>query len=232
LRFGICVYKDDIPAAERAGYDYVELTVTNVWPEVGDDEYRRLKEYLKQFKVKPEAWRRFVPPSLSVVGPKVDFPQITEFLHNTLSRIRDLGGEVVVFGSPLSRNVPEGFSRERAHEQILQFLRTCSDIAKKNELVIVIEPIIRRNCNFLNTVAEALHTAREIEDPQVRVLADLYHMWGNDEPTTAVEQKSLRVIGYDRRLSIEDLDRKFMNLEREAPIVLAHVRQTWEDLSA
>ena len=185
MRFGICVYKDDIPAAERAGYNYVELTVTNVWPEVGDNEYRTLKEYLKQFKIKPEAWRRFVPPGLPVVGPKVDFPRITEFLHITLSRIRELGGEVVVFGSPLSRNVPEGFPRGKAHEQILQFLRTCSDLAKKNELVIVIEPIIHRNCNILNTVAEALGTARELETPQVRVLADLYHMWGNDEPPTA-----------------------------------------------
>jgi hypothetical protein len=52
-----------------------------------------------------------------------------------------------------------------------------------------------------------------------------------DYPTREFMQ-SLHTIGYDKRISIEDLDRKFMNLEREAPIVLAHVRRTWEDLSA
>jgi len=268
MKFGICVYKDDIPAAERAGYDYVELTVTNVWPEVGENEYLVLKQYLNQFKVKPEAWRRFLPPNLPVVGPEVDFPKITEFLHITLRRIRELGGEVVVFGSPLSRNVPDDFSREKACEQILKFLGACCDTSGKNGLVIVSEPIIRRNCNIINTVAEALGIAQELETLKIRVLADLYHMWGNNEPPKAVEQageylfhihmpvpeiaglnepraintvfpdyptrdfmQSLKNIDYDKRISIEDLDRKFMNLEREAPIVLAHIRKTWEELS-
>jgi hypothetical protein len=39
------------------------------------------------------------------------------------------------------------------------------------------------------------------------------------------------MVGYNRRISIEDLDRKFMNLEREAPIVLTHIRQIWKELS-
>lgn len=123
--------------------------------------------------------------------------------------------------------------------------------------------------NVLNTVAEVVSLTREIARSEVRVVADLYHMAGNDEPPEAVEQagdylchihmpipeimglnepraintilpeypikeflRSLKKIGYDNRLSIEDLDRKFMNIEREAPIVLSNVRNMWESLSA
>jgi sugar phosphate isomerase/epimerase len=269
MRFGICVYKDDIPAAERAGYDYVELTVTNVLPEVGDSEFKKLKDQLKPCRIRPEAWRRFVPPNLPVAGPEVDTSAVAEFLKITLGRIRELGGEVVVFGSPLSRKIPEDFSRDRAREQLVRFLQTSADIAKSHDLVVVIEPIIHRNCNVLNTVAQALSLAREVARPEIKVLADLFHMTGNDEPPQAVEQagdslfhvhmpvpeipglnepraintilpdyptgeflRSLHNIGYDHRLSIEDLDRNFMNLEREAPLVLSHVKKVWEGLSA
>lgn len=269
MRFGICVYKDDIPAAERAGYDYVELTVTNVLPEVEDSEFKKLKEQLKPYRIRPEAWRRFVPPNLPVAGPEVDISAITEFLKITLGRIRELGGKVVVFGSPLSRKIPEDFSRDKAREQLVRFLQTCGEIARSHDLVVVIEPIIRKNCNVLNTVAEALSLAREVARPEIQVLADLFHMTGNDEPPQAVEQakdsllhvhmpvpeipglnepraintilpdyptgeflRSLHKMGYDHRLSIEDLDRNFMNLEREAPLVLSHVKKVWEGLSA
>ena len=117
-------------------------------------------------------------------------------------------------------------------------------------------------------MAEALSMAQEVASPAIKVLADLFHMTGNDEPPQAVEQardslfhihmpvpeilglnepraintilpdyptgeflRSLHNMGYDHRLSIEDLDRKFMNLEREAPLVLSHVQKAWEDLS-
>lgn len=269
MRFGICVYKDDIPAAERAGYDYVELTVTNVLPEVDDSQFKKLQDQLKAYSIRPEAWRRFVPANLPVAGPEVNIPAIAEFLKITLGRIRELGGEVVVFGSPLSRKIPEDFSRNKAREQLVRFLRNSADMAKSNDLVVVIEPIIRRNCNVLNTVAEALSLAHEVARPEIKILADLFHMTGNDEPPQAVEQakdtlfhvhmpvpeiqglnepraintilpdyptgeflQSLHNIGYNNRLSIEDLDRNFMNLEREAPLVLSHVKQVWEGLSA
>jgi sugar phosphate isomerase/epimerase len=269
MRFGICVYKDDIPAAEWAGYDYVEHTVTNVLPEIEDSEFKKLKEQLNTYRIRPEAWRRFILPNLPVVGPEVDFPAIAEFLRITLVRIRELSGDVVVFGSPLSRNIPEDFSRDKACEQIVRFLQISGDIARSHDLVVVIEPIIRKNCNLLNTVAEALSMAREVARPEIKVQADLFHMAGNDEQPQAVEQagdslfhihmpvpeipglnepraintilpdyptgeflQSLHNMGYDHRLSIEDLDRNFMNLEREAPLVLSHVQKAWEGLSA
>ena len=268
MRFGICVYRDDIPSAERAGYDFVELTVTNVLPDVGVQEYRRLKEQLKSFSLKPEAWRRFIPPDLHVVGPTVDLPKLTEFMRITMGRISELGGEVIVFGSPISRNVPEGFSRDKARQQLIRFLQTAADIAKHNNLVIVLEPIIRSNCNVLNTISETFSLYCDVARREIKMLADLYHMSGNLEPPQAVEQtgdslfhvhmpipeipglnepraintilpnypieaflRSLKKIGFDNRISIEDLDRKFMNLDREASIVLSHVRRTWEDLA-
>ena len=58
-----------------------------------------------------------------VVGPSVDRDALTAYVNMALDRCRALGATVVVWGSAGSRNVPEGFPRERAWEQIVSFLR-------------------------------------------------------------------------------------------------------------
>lgn len=268
MRFGICVYTEDIASAERAGYEYVELTVTHVVPEVGEAEFRTLKNRLRGFSIRPEAWRRFIPSSLQVVGPTVDFDKLTEFVKTTLGRIGELGGRVVVFGSPGARNVPEGFSRETAHSQLVRFLQMTADQAAKNDISIVIEPIFKRNCNILNTIHEAVALAKAVDRKEVKVLADLYHMTSERESVVAVAEaggdlyhihlpvpdilglsepraitdnlpnypvddflEQLWKLNYNHRVSVEDLDRKFMNLEREAPLVLAYLKDQWNRLA-
>ncbi|MBW2058512.1 MAG: sugar phosphate isomerase/epimerase [Deltaproteobacteria bacterium] len=269
MKFGICVCVEDIGAAERAGYDYVELTVTNVAPEVGKAEIANLKKRLGGFSIRPEAWRRFLPGELRLVGGEVDFANVTDYVRTTMGRIGELGGKVVVFGSPGARNIPEGFPRQRAHQQIVRFLQMTADVAAENDITVVIEPILRRNCNVINSVSEAVALASELGRPEVKVLADLYHMTADGEPLNVITEthgllrhvhmpvpdisglsearnvtttlpsypvegllKKLREIDYTYTMSVEDLDRRFMNLEREAPLVLSHIRSTWEGFSS
>ncbi|MBW1743995.1 MAG: sugar phosphate isomerase/epimerase [Deltaproteobacteria bacterium] len=268
MRFGICVYIEDVGAAERAGYDYVELTVTNVIPAVGEADFQMLKKKLRSYSIQPEAWRRFLPSTVPVVGKAVNSAILTEYVKTTLDRISDLGGKVVVFGSPAARNIPEGFSTDKAHDQLIRFLHMTADVAAANDIIVVIEPIIRKNCNVINLVSEAVVLAHEINRPEIKTLADLYHMTGNDEPVNAITEASkdlyhvhmpvpdiaglgearsittampayriqeflerLWRANYAHRVSVEDLDRRFMNLEREAPLVLSHIREIWQGVS-
>jgi D-psicose/D-tagatose/L-ribulose 3-epimerase len=268
VRFGICVYVEDIPAAERAGYEYVELTVTNIVPEVGKAEFETLKKRLRGFSIRPEGWRRFIPTELPVVGQDVNFAKITDFVRTTLGRIGELGGKVVVFGSPGARNIPESFLRYKAHQQLIRFLQMTADVAAKNDIIVVIEPVPGRHCNVLNSVPEAVALAQELGRPEIKVLADLFHMTVEGEPVGAITEAGERLyhvhmpvpdipglseprnittrlptfpnrelleelwgMNYKHRVSVEDLDRRFMNLEREAPFVLSHLKATWESFS-
>jgi sugar phosphate isomerase/epimerase len=268
VRFGICVSLEDIAAAERAGYAYVELTVTNVVPEMDKAEFGALKNRLRGFKTRPEAWRRFIPKEIPLVGRDVNFAKITDFVRTTLGRIGELDGKVVVFGSPGARNIPEGFPRDRAHQQLIRFLQMAADIAAENDIIIVIEPILRRNCNIINSVLEAVALARELDRPEIKVLADLFHMTAENEPVGAIADagehlhhvhmpvpdipglseprnittrlpaypireflEELWRLNYGHRVSVEDLDRRFMNLEREGPLVLSHLEATRESFS-
>lgn len=101
---------------------------------------------------------------------------LRDYLNLCLPRCRALGGEVVVWGSAGSRNVPDGFSRERAWAQITEFLRLAGDAARRQRLVIAIEPLRRQESNILNTGSEALRLVHEVRHPNVRMIVDYYHL--------------------------------------------------------
>jgi sugar phosphate isomerase/epimerase len=54
-------------------------------------------------------------------------------------------------------------------------------------VVIVIEPLNRGECNFINTVTEAVDIARRVQSPNVKCLVDSYHFWLEDESLSALE---------------------------------------------
>ena len=63
-------------------------------------------------------------------------------------------------GASGSRNLEEGYSEERALDQIAEFLDMAADHAEANEITIVIEPICHREGNVLRTVADGLEMAQ------------------------------------------------------------------------
>jgi sugar phosphate isomerase/epimerase len=92
-----------------------------------------------------------------------------------------------VWGSADSRNIPDGFSRERAAEQIATFLRIAGDVARHHDLTIAIEPLRHRESNILNTGAEALKMVHAVKHPNVRMIIDYYHLREENEDPRIVE---------------------------------------------
>ena len=87
----------------------------------------------------------------------------------------------MVWGSAGSRNVPAGFSRDRAGQQIQEFLHLAGDIARRNNLVIAIEPLRKQESNIINTAREALQLVREVNHSNVKMIVDYYHLRQENE---------------------------------------------------
>jgi sugar phosphate isomerase/epimerase len=87
-----------------------------------------------------------------------------------------------VLGSAAARNVPEGFDRTRAEDQFLQALSWCADAIEGTGITLAVEPLNRKESNLINSVAEAVRFVKRINRPQIRVLADFYHMDEENEP--------------------------------------------------
>ena len=112
---------------------------------------------------------------------------LREYLDRCLERCRMLGGEIAVWGSAGSRNVPEGFCRKEAQDQIAAFLRMAGDVARRNQVIVAIEPLRRQESNILNTGGEALEMVRRVKHPNIRMIIDYFHLREENEDPQILE---------------------------------------------
>ena len=81
------------------------------------------------------------------------------------------------YGSPFSRNLPEGYDTARAEDELGEFLRRAADIAQKAGILLLLEPVAEKNgCNFISTVEEGAAVVRKYAHPNLALLCDFQHM--------------------------------------------------------
>ena len=257
MRFGICAGPENRDALLAAGYDYIELTVAGaLQPEKDkEDVMPPLRAVFAASALKPEAYNVLLPGDLKVVGPETDPARQERYLEAAFARAASLGGQVAVFGSGGARRIPPEWPREEAQRQVREFLGRGGAAAARHGITIAIEPLNVSECNFINSVAEAVALAREVNHPAVAVLSDLYHVdhdgqsyeetraaapWlrhvhvageGRRAPQPADHAflrdyfAVLKASGYHGRVSIEG---SWEDLPAQAPEALAVLRRAWD----
>ncbi|MFK7770369.1 MAG: sugar phosphate isomerase/epimerase family protein [Mariniblastus sp.] len=166
-----------------SGMDFIEPGLAKI-AAMSDADFEAACQRIKDNNIRVQSANWFLPPDLKVTGPDVDDEKSRSFLQHALARAVALGATAVVFGSPGSRSVPDGFSTEKAREQMVAFCRLCSDVIKDNNwpIKIAVEHVNHTETNFVNTFAQALSIVREVERPEIGLAADLYHFAMEDEP--------------------------------------------------
>ncbi len=192
MRLGICACmvrpRQDpvgIEAVEKMagmGYDYVELSLRDLM-EMDAGAFSALARRLENSGLRAEACNNFFPSERRITGPDYDLPGLKAYTRAALARARSLGAEVVVFGSSGARNIPAGFPRDRAWEQIVEASRMIAQEALRAELTVAVEYHNRKEANVLTSMPEAEELRRQVDSPGLKLLFDYYHF--------AVEEESL-----------------------------------------
>ena len=192
IKIGVCTR--DSASAAKYGFDYIEPAAAEI-AAMSEDEFRDYSEEVLASPVRCRAFNGLIRrPDLKVVGNEVSISALRDYLEPCLARCQRLGAVVAVWGSSGSRNVPEGFSRHRAHEQIVEFLRTAGDVARHHDLVVAIEPLRRQESNILNTGAEALGMVRAAKHSNVRMIIDYYHLREENEDPKILETAQREIV--------------------------------------
>lgn len=179
--------RDGLSALERSGYDFAELTVRSL-TSLTEEEFAETRRLIRQSAVQVPVCNSFIPPELKLTGPGASDRDLEAYLDLAMKRVKDIGGEQIVFGSGAARNVPDGFPVERGMEQLKHFLRRCEEYAAAYGITVAIEPLNRGESNVINTVREAMSLAMELDLPHIKVLADCYHMDLEDESFAVLEE--------------------------------------------
>lgn len=197
MRFGYCLNMvatgpdktgmEHLETLAKLGFDYVELPCAESTA-LSEEDFEALLAKLKELKLPCETSNNFFPASIRLTGPDVDDAAVDAYVDRALDRLSRLGIEHIVFGSGGAKNVPEGFSMEEGYRQVVALLKRIAPKLRKRNIVLVIEPLRAVECNLINSFAEGVQLAKDVDDPNVRVLVDYYHLREMNEPAANVEK--------------------------------------------
>jgi D-psicose/D-tagatose/L-ribulose 3-epimerase len=182
---GYCTGVKNLEAAKAAGFDYVELGATEI-ANMSDADFETAFAHIKQVGLPTPAANLFLPAALKVTGPDVNPEAQMAHVRKVMTRLGRLGTEVLVFGSGGARRVPEGFAKEEAFKQLVDFGRRAAREAKASGITIAIEPLRRQETNIINSAAEGLELVNAINDPNFQLMIDFYHLASEKEDPAIV----------------------------------------------
>jgi sugar phosphate isomerase/epimerase len=181
-RIGISTGIANSAILAAAGYAFVEENARGfLIPTEDDAAFAKKLALIKDSKLPVEASNSFLPGNLKCVGPAPMHEEILKFGETSFRRAQMAGMKTIVFGSGGARAIPEGFSRDEARKQFISLCSKLAPIAKKYDVVLSLEPLNTKECNFVNSVAEGGEIVKEVNHKSFRLLADIYHMLMENE---------------------------------------------------
>ena len=174
-----------------SGYDYAEFPLSQIAALTGE-QFEELLAALPRIGLGCDFCSNFFPEHIRLTGPYVNFEEINRYLKQAIPRAARLGAKAVVLGSYPSRNLPEGFPKEKGMEEFMRVIRECIlPVCQEHDVGVVLEPILKQLCNFINSLSDGMQVVKRINSPRFGLLADTMHMLGEkDDPQLVVDYKN------------------------------------------
>ena len=172
---------DQLEDVAAWGYDYAEISpgLLGVDEETGTVKQNVL-EQIQGSPVPVTAMCGFLNRS-KVVGPNIDNTRVHDYVIRLFDAMQQAGVPVIGYGSGGSRFVPDGFSRDRALEQVNEFLQMCADLGEPRGVQVALEPYNYDDANLINTVPEGVEMVQKVNRPGIQLMADFFHIRLNGE---------------------------------------------------
>jgi sugar phosphate isomerase/epimerase len=180
VQVGFCSSLANIDAAKTAGFDYVELATSEI-AGLSDAAFEQAATHIRQAGISTPAANLFLPATVKVTGAAIDQAQQMAYVRKAFARLSRLGTQIVVFGSGGARMVPEGFPKDRAFQQLVDFGRRIAPEARAHGITIAIEPLRHEETNIINSAAEGLDLVNAIGDANFQLMIDFYHLSSEKE---------------------------------------------------
>jgi D-psicose/D-tagatose/L-ribulose 3-epimerase len=185
VQVGLCTPLKGIDAAKTAGFEYLELGTSEI-AGLSDADYESALSQVKQLGLPVPVTNLFLPATLKVTGPEIDRDEQARYVRKAFTRLSRLGTGIVVFGSGGARRVPEGFPKDEAFKQLVEFGRRIAPEAQRQRITIAIEPLRRQETNIINSAAEGLDLVNAIDHPNFQLMIDFYHLASEREDPAIV----------------------------------------------
>jgi sugar phosphate isomerase/epimerase len=189
MRFAICneIYpgwklEDVLAHAAGLGYAGVEIapfTLANSVTEISAAERERIRDTAtrNQIAIVGLHWLLVKPEGLYLNHTDASIRNRTaQYFVELVDCCSDLGGTIMVVGSPKQRNVLEGVSHQQAWDWTAATFRDAVKRAEDRSVTICFEPLSPAETNFINTAAEAIEFVKPFHSSAFKIILDVKAM--------------------------------------------------------
>jgi len=118
-------------------------------------------------------WLLVTPKGLSINATDSFVRQQTvDVMHGLIDLCADLGGRVLIHGSPAQRSVSSDDDPSDAWLRARDCFAAVAGHAETAKVLYCIEPLSPRDTNFINTVGDAVRMVEDIGSPAIRTMID------------------------------------------------------------
>jgi D-psicose/D-tagatose/L-ribulose 3-epimerase len=164
--------------AARLGYDGLEIapfTLSDAPEKIATAEAAKIRATVEAsgLAVTGLHWLLVKPEGLSLTDPDATVRARTvAVMIRLIALCAELGGEVLVHGSPKQRQIAAGQTHADALARLQDGLAQAASAAASAGVIYCMEPLSRRETALVNTIAEAAELVRAIDRPGLRTMID------------------------------------------------------------
>lgn len=185
-----------------SGYQGIELapfTLASRITEVGPRERQELRQQAEDFGLTICGLHWLLAKTEGfhlTTNDRAVLQATTSYLIELGQACADLGGTVMVFGSPAQRNVQPGVTREQAYENAADVFRRALPAFADRGVKIAMEPLTPTETNFVNTCAEAVELIERVGHPALVLHQDVKAMLSESIPIPELIRQYKAITGH------------------------------------
>jgi len=180
FKIACCAGINDYKNVYELGFDYIELAGREI-ASLSEPQFKELLGNINNGPIGCIGFNSLLPADIMISGNAYNQKNNVSYLSLILNRGKILRIKGVSYGSPVSRIIGPDYNAQLAFEQNVDFIHTGAEMAQRLGLFFNIEALNTTECNFMNTIHEAIKILKEVNHPGAGLVVDLYHMDMNYE---------------------------------------------------
>ncbi|MCL4217085.1 MAG: sugar phosphate isomerase/epimerase [Candidatus Hydrogenedentes bacterium] len=203
MKFGICseIFQSwndierTIAYVKDIGYDGLEVApftlakyVTDIPGSVRDTIVKKAAE--TGLDILGIHWVLVGPDGMHITSPdKATRERTAQYLRDLAHFCGDIGGKVIIFGSPKQRNLIEGVPYDQAFDYAAGVFEEALPVCEERGVTICMEPLSTQETNFCTSADETVKLIERVDHPNFRLLLDVKAMTDEKDGRPATIRK-------------------------------------------
>ncbi len=199
--FGDAPFADTFSTIRKLGYAGVEIAPFTLAPQDVPFDVRKVPaERIVEVRAQAEEaglevvglhWLLAKTEEFHLTSPDPTVRRHTaEYLRALVELCADLGGKVMVLGSPPQRNLQEGVSYADGEAYAAEVLHAAIPACRQYGVTIALEPLSPADGNFMLTAASGIHLAKLVGSPHCKLHLDVRAMSSEGQPIADIIRAS------------------------------------------